>query len=292
MDLVLIPRTAAALLLALLAVTAVPVLARILSDRGLVATLPGSLSLAAAVAIDAVNWPILAVALGLATGRVSGAVTALVVLVAGVAVCFLVQRTLRAPVLVWACARFPRSTIVVFALLALAAAKATDLAGLTPIFGAFLVGLAVPTRDEAGSWPRVMDASSWAGTKLVPVFFVVTGVTVFAKPFALVSWLAVPVVIALAMLGKVGGGYLGARLGGYSGAVGWRIGVLMNTRGLTELIALQAGYSAGILSAELYFVLVLMALVTTMLTGPLLGLLDRGEARQRRLAPATAGESS
>ena len=258
-----------------LSVTAVPVLARILVDRGLVGSLPGSLSMAAAVAVDAVNWPILAVAVGLATGSGGGVVRALTVLAVGILLSLLLQRALRTAVMLRFSGRYPRSTMALFALIALAAARGTESAGLTAIFGAFLIGLAVPAGARDGSWPRAMASLSWAGTRLVPIFFVVTGVNTFAKPFTLASWIAVPVVIGLAMIGKIGGGYLGARLAGHPAPVAWRVGILMDTRGLTELIALQAGLGAGILSAELYFVCVLMALVTTGLTGPLLSLIER-----------------
>jgi len=262
-----------------LAVTAVPVLARILTERGLLSSMPGSLSMAAAVAIDALNWPILALAIGLATGRKSSAAVALGVLVVGVGASWLLRRELSRRVPLWFGARFPLAAAVVLGALVLGAAQVTERLGLTTIFGAFLVGLAIPRDGAVSEWAPAVRYLSRVGSMLVPVFFLVSGVTVFAAPLGAMLWAVIPVVIALAVLGKVGGGYLGARLAGYPGPVGWRIGVLMNTRGLTEIIALQAGFAVGILPPALYLACLVMALVTTALTGPLLTLLDRRESR-------------
>jgi len=269
-----------------LAVTAVPVLARILAERRLLSSLPGSLSLAAAVAIDVLNWPILAVALGLTTGRTSSAAMALVVLVVGVAASVLLRRALSARGASRFGARFPLAAAVVLGVLVLGGAQVTERLGLTTIFGAFLVGLAIPRDGAESDWVRSVRHLSRVGTVLVPIFFLVSGVTVFAAPLGAMLWGAIPVVIALAMLGKVGGGYLGVRLAGYPGLVAWRVGVLVNTRGLTEIIVLQAGFAVGILPPALYLVCLVMALVTTALTGPLLTLLDRREGRSR--TPATS----
>src|SRR5438552_1364443 len=83
------------------------------------------------------------------------------------------------------------------------------------------------------------------------------------------------------MLGKVGGSYLGARLDGLSRWIGLRIGILMNTRGLTEIVVLQAGYIAGILTPRLFLAMLLMALLVTACTGPLLSLTERLAARPK-----------
>jgi Kef-type K+ transport system membrane component KefB len=88
-------------------------------------------------------------------------------------------------------------------------------------------------------------------------------------------WTAVLIATVLAVAGKVGGSYLGGRLAGESAWTGLRLGVLLNTRGLTELVVLQAGYSAGILTPALYLALVAMALITTAMTGLTYSLIDR-----------------
>jgi Kef-type K+ transport system membrane component KefB len=127
------------------------------------------------------------------------------------------------------------------------------------------------------------------GLAFVPVFFVETGLEVFAKPFPGIPWLAMIVVTVLAMLGKLGGGYAGARLGGYSRITSARVGALLNTRGLTEIVALQAGFHAGILTASMFLVCLVMALVTTCATGPLMTWTNR---TQRRVAPATVTDKA
>lgn len=255
-----------------LTVTAVPVLARILADRGMLGSLPGTLSMSAAVVIDAITWPILAVAIGLSTGRMSGALVALAVLAIGLGVALVLARLLAGR----SVARYSRLVAVGIAVVAFGAAETTERFGVTTIFGAFLIGLAIPAD---GGWDRAVGRLSWASSKLMPIFFVVTGVLVFTAPLGSLPWLIIPLVLVLAMAGKIGGGYLGARLGGHPPPVGARIGILMNTRGLTEIIVLQAGFSAGVLPPALYLVLLVMALVTTALTGPLLSWMARREAR-------------
>jgi Kef-type K+ transport system membrane component KefB len=116
----------------------------------------------------------------------------------------------------------------------------------------------------------------------VPVFFAVTGIKLLAAPHAVISWSAIAVGTALAILGKTVGTYVSARLARRSHGDGLRLGALMNTRGLTEIIFLQAGYAAGVLPAALFIALTVMALLTTALTGPVLRLIDRNEARAGR----------
>ena len=93
------------------------------------------------------------------------------------------------------------------------------------------------------------------------------------------------VLTVLATAAKVAGSYLGARAGGKSPELSLRLGVLLNTRGLTELVVLQAGYSAGILTARLFAAFVVMALLTTAMTGPLCGRIDRYTARRKADTP-------
>ena len=164
--------------------------------------------------------------------------------------------------------------------------------GLTAIFGAVLVGLAIPAGKD-GPWTATAASVAKAGRALVPVFFVVTGITVLTSAFAAASWALIVIATTLGALGKLGGGYLGARRGGQSRRTSARVGVLMNTRGLTELIVLKVGYSAGILSAPLFLALVVMALTTTAMTGPLLLLIDRMELRRRPVpAPVETGSGA
>ena len=111
------------------------------------------------------------------------------------------------------------------------------------------------------------------GNLLLPVFFVVAGLPVDIGGLTGGDLLLLGIVCVIAILGKVGGGFLGARLGGLPNREAAVVGVLLNTRGLTELIVLTVGLQAGIIDRRLYTILVIMAVITTVLTGPLLGLL-------------------
>jgi Kef-type K+ transport system membrane component KefB len=284
-----------------LAITAVPVLARILADRKLTASLPGRLSLSAAAFVDAIAWPLLAVAIGLASGRLSSAGVALLTLLVGGAVSVGVRRVLRTEVAGRFARRYPVAVAALIGVAAIASAYLASALGLSSVFGAFLVGLAVPGNKppaEENDLPAEERPVSWAlsvrwvtrlGLAFVPVFFVETGLEVFAKPFPSIPWLAMVVVTALAMLGKIGGGYAGARLGGYSRITSARVGALLDTRGLTEILALRAGFHAGILTASMFLTCLVMALVTTCATGPLMSWTNRA---QRRTAPATVTEKA
>ncbi|MGW7556737.1 cation:proton antiporter domain-containing protein, partial [Streptomyces rimosus] len=105
---------------------------------------------------------------------------------------------------------------------------------------------------------------------------VLTGAGLGGGPAGIFSWQATAVAIALALAGKLVGSYLGARAGGQDTRTSMRLAALLNTRGLTEITFLQIGYQAGILTPALYLALVVMALVTTALAGPLLWAVGRG----------------
>jgi Kef-type K+ transport system membrane component KefB len=265
-----------------LSVTAVPVLARILEDRDLLAGRNGKLSMAAAVFTDSTAWLLLVVALGTASGGWGGVVRSVLVLAIGVVIALLGRVLLRGRTSNVLAARFPKLLSVVVAVVALALAIEMENWGLTAVFGAFIVGLAMPNGQDAHLWEVITRPVASLGRLFVPVFFVVAGMGLFSTPTAALPWFAAALATVLAIAGKVGGSYLGARLGGESRRDSLTIGVMMNTRGLTEIVVLQAGYSAGLLSAGLFLALVIMTLVTTGLTGPLLSLID---LRARRTAP-------
>ncbi|MGP4096928.1 cation:proton antiporter [Nonomuraea sp. KM90] len=273
-----------------LAVTAVPVLARIMAARGLAGDTAGTLALGSAVLIDAVAWLLLSVVIGLSAAGLGGVLLSVTVSCGGLAVALGVRRLLergRAGAL-WA--ERPRAAAVLTGLIAVGAMEAAGRWGLTEFLGPLLVGLAVPsdhaTRPHAGDRPAAADGApvrgrpadriGALGLRLVPAFFVVTGVGLFAGPDAAnVGWDVIVVTTVVAMIGKIGGGYLGAVGAGHSRRTGLRVGVLMNARGLTEIVFLQAGYAAGLLPPALYLAFLVMAVVTTAATGPLLSLVER-----------------
>ncbi len=268
-----------------LSVTAVPVLARILEDRRMTDQPAGRLAMAAAVVTDSSAWLLLVVAVGLS----GGVLLSLVLLAVGVAVTLAGRVLLRGKAATAAAERFPWIVRVAVAALALLIAFLFEHWGLTAVFGAFVVGLALP----AGPWTDIVRPVTQGGRLLVPVFFVVAGMGVANAPRADVPWDAIAIAVVLAVLGKVCGSYLGARLAGQDRRTSLTVGVLMNTRGLTEIVVLQAGYSAGLLSVRLFLALVAMALVTTAMTGPLLSLIERrarkSAALPRQLVPDLPG---
>lgn len=275
------PTAALVLLLAVsLSVTAVPVLARILEERELLDTPAGRLSMSAAIISDVVAWPLLALAIGLAAGGPGGVPRLVAVVAAGLLAMFCLGRLLRTATATAFRDRFGRLTAVLIGVTGLACSFVFQQHGVTEIFGALLVGLAIP----GDGWHGVVRAVARVGRLLVPVFFVVTGITVFAGQFGATPWFAIVLATVLGIAGKASGGFLGASLGGAPRPVAVRVGVLVNTRGLTELVVLQAGYSAGILTAPVFLALVVMALTTTAMTGPVYALLERSTARRWTVA--------
>ncbi|MFD4669853.1 cation:proton antiporter [Lentzea sp. NPDC058450] len=271
------PPVALVLMLAVaMSVTAVPVLARILEERSDLGRASG-LSMMASVLIDTPAWLLLTVALGLAAGGLGGVWLAFATIGAGAVIAWFGHRALGSAS-EFASGR-PRTTALVLAAVALGAGAAVHSLGLTAIFGAFLVGVMVP-RGEA--WSRVVALVSGVGRAFVPVFFVVAGATLSTSGVSAFPWIGVVLALVLGVAGKVGGGYAGARWGGEDQVTSLRVGVLVNTRGLTEIVVLQIGFTAGLLTPGLFVALLVMALVTTALTGPLLDVLTRrvGAARE------------
>jgi Kef-type K+ transport system membrane component KefB len=268
------PTPAFVLMLAIaMTVSAVPVLARILADRGLTTTRVGGLALTSAVIIDALAWLALAVVICVAKGDgAEGIATAAGVLVLGLVATALVRRLLRLPAAERFAARLPWVVTAALGGGALGAAAAAESWGLTAIFGAFVVGLMIP----AGSahWDAPVRRVSTLGLWLVPVLFVTTGLKVWNGATGM-PWLVAIAATVLAALAKIGGTYLFARRGGEGRTGALRLGVLLSTRGLTEIVLLQAGFNAGVISPALYLALMVMALATTAMTGPMLTLIDR-----------------
>ncbi len=248
-----------------LSITAFPVLARFLSDRGLLKTEIGTLSLTGAAIGDVVAWCALAFVVG-GTG---------LKVLAGAAVYLLVMLALIRPLVQRRVARWEGEALTpvrVALLLAglLLSALATQLLGIHALSGAFLWGLVVASPGTAIQTLR-RQLQPVVQALLLPAFFALTGMR--ARLDLLVgwdAWLICLLIIFVATLGKVGGTFLSARLVGVSSRDAGVLGVLMNTRGLIELIVLNIGLEAKIISPTLFAILVVMALVTTMMTAPAL----------------------
>jgi Kef-type K+ transport system membrane component KefB len=259
-----------------LSITAVPVLARILADHGMTRTAAGRLALTAAIVIDALSWLVLMLAVGLESGRLEGFLRSVAVLAGSTALALLLRRGLRTRGAAQFCARWPMGGTMFLGGIAIGMAVAVEHLGMTAILGAVLAGLAVPAVPE-DTWSRAIAGLTSAGRLLLPIFFVITGITLLTHGFGSASIALTAIATILGIVGKAGGGYLGGRLGGQSHWDSLRIASLMNTRGLTELIVLQIGLSTGILTPPLFLALLVMALVTTALTGPSLQFIDRAE---------------
>jgi Kef-type K+ transport system membrane component KefB len=261
-------------LAASMSVTAFPVLARILADRRMTRTSLGALALTCAAIDDVAAWCLLAVVVAIARGHATGGVGVTIVLViAFAAVLIAVVRPLLAR---WAERVSETAVLPVMLGGIMLAALATDRIGVHPIFGAFLLGLISPrgvpaVRRAAGKMSGITV------TLLLPPFFVYTGLHtrfgLLGTSGRLWAWCAL--ITLMAILGKWGGSTAAARLTG----IGWpdalSLGVLMNCRGLTELVVLSIGLQLGVIDPTVFTMLVIMALVSTMATGPGLSLIER-----------------
>ena len=255
-----------------LSITAVPVLVVVVRENGLAGTVPGVVAVAAAGLIDVVGWATLAGTLiHSAGGSGMSLPLRLVLLLVTVLVMVWPARLL----LRW----FMRLPNVPFAAqlavligFAFAAAWATSALGLHAIFGALLAGAVTPREPDGTLSPELVRSLDNIGSLLLPFFFVVSGQAVSVGALNGTAFVVLVVVTVLAVVAKAGPGTLAARACGLDNRTSLTIGALLSTRGLTELIALNAGFQAGLLSARLYTVLVLMAVATTLLTQPLLAL--------------------
>jgi Kef-type K+ transport system membrane component KefB len=255
-----------------MSVTAFPVLARMISDRGIGGTRVAGIALISAAIGDLLAWSMLAVAITVAGG---GAQWRILLAVPLLAVVFLVVRPLLAR---WAARRAEgeahREFFVVVLAGLLGCSALTEWMGLHFIFGAFLFGLVVGQQPVGGLGEQLAGHIEQVGAHfLLPVYFVVAGAQVD------LSRLDLPGLgdFGLIMLVAVGGKFLGAMAGARSRGIGWRraavVGALMNTRGLTELVILTTGLQLGLVDQQLYSLMVLMAVVTTVMAGPLLRVL-------------------
>jgi Kef-type K+ transport system membrane component KefB len=260
---------------AAMSVTAFPVLARILRDRDLEDTKVGQLALRSAAVSDVVAWLLLALALLVSHARGGPGWRAAAIVPFGAAMGLLVRPALRRLAAGGGDSDRLRAALIAGAL---CSAALTSWMGLHPAFGAFLFGAIVPT--GAGTKLRAELARGLGEVVLLvllPIYFVMAGVSVNAGTIQLG---ALALVLLVAVAGKLLGTYAAARLRRLSRPEASRAAVLMNARGITELVVLGVGLQAGVISARTYALMVVMTLITTAATGPLLLALDKVEARQ------------
>jgi Kef-type K+ transport system membrane component KefB len=263
-----------------LSITAFPVLARILKDRNMGRTPVGQLALGSAAVVDAFAWIVLALVLAVGSTQGQGAEgwSGFLRICGGLvlfsAALFLVLKPLYAALLRRELKAGALSDLGLVAVLVglIACAAVAEWLHVHAVFGAFLFGVCLP-RDDALLHALEARLAPMATALLLPVFFALAGLNASADAMGAAALPTFALVLAAAIVGKVAGGAAGARLAGW----GWRdslaAGTLMNARGLMELIVIQIGLDAGLITPTLFTMLLLMALATTALTGPLLNLL-------------------
>jgi Kef-type K+ transport system membrane component KefB len=269
---------------AAMAITAFPVLARVLQETGLYHTRIGVLTVTCAAVNDVTAWCLLAVVV--AVVKSTGASEAFRVMALSLlflaAMLWVVRPLLR---------RLPGIPLWAAIALALACAWTTEIIGIHAIFGAFMAGAAMPRRPELQhDIHHKLEHATLAF--LLPVFFVVVGlatrVDLLDTPYL---WGVTLLVIATAIAGKWGGAMLAARVMGERWQDAAAIGVLMNTRGLTELVILSVGLELGVISPTIFTMMVLMALATTLMATPMLALISPIYHRGMTAESAEAGKA-
>lgn len=265
-----------------MSITAFPVLARILDERRMLDTPVGAMALSCAALNDVTAWILLAfvVAVVTAAGSIGAAAITLISTTIFAAVMILIVRPLVRPILRARAGQdtFSKERMALVIGVAFAAALATEIIGIHALFGAFVAGATLPADDafRKGLHDRL---ESFSSVLLLPLFFAFTGLrTQIGLLDHAGAWLILAGVIAVATAGKLGGSALAARSTGMPWKDAFMLGALMNTRGLMELIALNVGYDLGVVSPQIFTVLVLMALVTTAMTSPLVSLANRSRA--------------
>ncbi len=243
-----------------MSITAFPVLARILADRKMTATRLGHISIACAAFNDVLAWALLAWIVAVSRSAETSLIEPIgTVMLYSVTMWFLVR-----PLLCFVPNELASMLIFVFL-----SSWVTELAGLHALFGAFFAGVI---------WPRGTVKFEEVSAKiepiamavLIPLFFSYTGLR---TNIGQINWGFTLIVIAVAIGGKVAGAFAGARMMGLDSRNALSLGVLLNTRGLVELVVLNVGLDLGILTPDLFSMMVAMALVTTLMTTPLVKLL-------------------
>lgn len=255
---------------AAMAITAFPMLARIIYERGLSGTALGTLALAAGAIDDAAAWCVLAVVLASMDHSWSIALKAIGGGAVYAALMVTVGPRLLGP-LGAAAARAGKITqpmlVFILALLMLASWY-TDVIGIYAVFGAFILGVAMPRGFFAGELQRLLEPLTVA--LLLPLFFTYSGLnTRLDLVDSVPLWLTALVVLAAACLGKGGACWAAARWHGEDNRTALAVGALMNARGLMELIILNIGLQRGVITPTFFSIMVVMAIATTLMAAPL-----------------------
>lgn len=266
-----------------MSITAFPVLARILEDRGMSQTYLGSIALTCAAVDDVTAWCMLALVIAVAQ---SGSLAASFLTIASTLIFIGLMLLVIKPQLArWLPTgknprEYTRGLVAGVLAFVLTCALVTEAIGIHALFGAFLAGVVIPT--AAGLRTLLKERiETFSAVALLPLFFAFTGLRM---QISLLndweSWAIGAVIVVVAIAGKLGASMLMARWSGMNWRDSFSLGVLMNTRGLVELVVLNIGYDLGVLSARAFAMLVLMALITTFMTGPMLSLVRPDQSRK------------
>ena len=277
-----------------MSVTAFPVLARILTDRGIHRTRMGAIALTCAAVDDVTAWCLLALVVSIVEADTTGALRTIGMALAFIAAMVVAVRPAMVRLtLLYGNRGLSQGIMAAVFVALLACALTTDLIGIHAIFGAFALGAMIP-HDSSLARELTDRLEDLVVVLLLPAFFAFTGMrTQIGLVSGAEQWMLFACVIAVASIGKFGGATIAARISG----LGWRdssaLGVLMNTRGLMELIVLNIGYELHVISPVLFAMLVLMALVTTFMTTPILHLVaPEAERSGKEAADAPAAPES
>lgn len=262
-----------------MSITAFPVLARIIKEKNLADTRYGAMAITCAATDDITAWYILALIIALSiSGTLGSSLFLLLFIAAYVVIMFYGIRPLLAKIGSTQNERLSMNAMSAIVVLLLVSSLVTESIGIHALFGAFMAGAMMPSsaisRLKELIAPRLEYVSLLV---LLPLFFALTGLrTEIGLLNTSDGWLVCGGIIVLAVFGKLFGSALASKYMGFSWRDSFALGILMNTRGLMELVVLNIGYEMGILSTELFTMFVIMALVTTFMTGPLLNLITKG----------------
>lgn len=261
-----------------LSITAFPVLARIIQERGITKTHVGTMALVSAAADDVTAWCLLVAVIAIAS---SGNIYTFFLTIAFSIVYIFIMFVIVRPFMKKISEKYltnqkmHKTFVSIIFLVLLISSYMTHIIGIHTLFGAFIAGVIMPHNLDfkKNFVEKIEDVSL---VLLLPLFFVFSGLrTQISLLNNINEWLVLGAVVLVAIIGKFGGCVVAARLAGEDWKDTLSIGALMNTRGLMELIILNIGYDLGILSQEVFSIFVLMALITTFLTNPALDLIDR-----------------
>ncbi len=260
-----------------MSITAFPVLARIIQERGLTNTHLGSMAITCAAVDDATAWCVLAAVLGIV--KAGTAITAVGILALAIVYVMIMLKIIKPIILkvlqpAMIDGKFTRGQLAFVFAVVLGSALVSEIIGIHALFGAFLAGAVMP-QSVLLRTSLIGKIEDLCTIVLLPLFFAYTGIrTQISLLDSWSSWFICGGIIVCAITGKMVGSALAARWSGVEWRESWALGALMNTRGLMELIVLNIGYDLGILSPEIFAMMVVMAIVTTIMAGPLLSLLS------------------